>query len=276
MATINACADFSITLPEASNKDRDVIEKAVRGWCKKWCYQLEKGDDGYIHWQMNVALIKKRRLQEILPKLKAAGLNFGYMSPLSQEGRENLYCMKEDTRIAGPWSDQDKKPKYIQKRFRDAELKGWQMRLITTLRILKNARNDRNIILVQDEGGQGKSFFKNWARGQDDVVTVPSTFSTANEMIEFLCSKKEIVEGWEGIILMDVPRATSIKHWYTLAAGLECIKQGFLHDKRYRCQEKVIEPPQMACFCNTMPPEDCMTRDVFKIFDKTSEIPRIA
>lgn len=272
MSTRGQVAVYELTLPLRLNEKREVVDKIIRGWCKHWCYQLEEGDDGYRHWQIHVSLIKKRRLQEILPKLKVAGLVFGRMSPLSLNGLDSIYCMKEDTRIEGPWTDKDKKPRYVQKRFREPQPKAWQEKLKYLVQSMKG--NDRNIILVQDDGGEGKSWFKGWMLLNEEVVVLPSTLTTANEMIEFLCSCPEIEDGWEGVILMDVPRSTSPKHWYTLAAGLECIKQGFLHDKRYRARKVTIEPPQMICFCNQMPPQECMTRDVFKVFDKNAEFPR--
>ena len=68
------------------------------------------------------------------------------------------------------------------------------------------------------------------------------------------------------IILMDVPQATSQKHWCTLAGGLEAIKAGKYYDKRYNWTEKTTEPPILVAFCNEGPPQGVMTGDVFYYF----------
>ena len=92
-----------------------------------------------------------------------------------------------------------------------------------------------------------------------------------NDMMQYLHSQVE--EGWDGIVLMDCPRATSPKHWFALARGLESMRQGFLHDQRYKGSEKTIEPPQIIAFCNKLPPDEVMTEDVFWVFEtKTNHL----
>ena len=39
-----------------------------------------------------------------------------------------FYCMKDETRVAGPWSDKDV-PAFIPKHFRNIELRDWQKTL---------------------------------------------------------------------------------------------------------------------------------------------------
>lgn len=261
-----------------TNQDRSKIIEDLKQIAKAWCFQKEKGGEtGYVHWQMRLSLHTKRRGGELIKMLETLGWTDLHATPTSNTGRDSLYCMKADTRVEGPWSDKDKKPKYIQKRFQNPQLKPWQAKLEKLLVDMKNKRDVRHIVMVQDGGNEGKSWFKGYMMmHRDDVVVLPSTLERANEMIEFLCSLKEIEDGWNGIILMDVPRSTSKKHWYTLAAGLDVIKQGFLHDSRYHAKEKLIEPPQICCFMTDAPPEGCMTSDVFIFFDKTCDSPRLS
>lgn len=218
--------------------------------------------NGYKHWQIIGSLIKKRRLQEILPKLNAAGLNFGHMSPMSKAGMHSMYAMKADTRIAGPWTDQDPEPQYVQERYRDVVLRDWQRDLQGKIVELYDERDDRHILIkIDPEGNKGKTWFKGWCATKPNHFVVPSSLSSANEIIEFCAS--QLPDGWRGVIIMDVPRATSMKHWWTLAAGLETLKSGYLHDKRYKGRTVVIEPPQIVCFCNVKPPQGILSDDVF-------------
>lgn len=262
---------WDVTLKFETYADREQLTKDIKSLAKSWCFQLEKGgENGYLHWQIRFSLFKRKRENELVNILRHdIGWPDFRAKPTSNEGRKSLYCMKLDTRVEGPWSDKDKEPKYIQRRFRDANLRDWQERLRDKLVDMKNEGNDRNIILVKDDGNEGKSFFKGYLYShRDDVVMIPSTFDNANSMIQFMCSNKLVTEGWDGIVVIDVPRATSKKHWWTLAAGLETLKQGFLHDERYHGSFKTIEPPQMACFMNEYPPDGVMTSDVFIRFNK--------
>lgn len=259
-----------------TNQDRSKIIDNLKEIAKAWCFQKEKGGEtGYVHWQMRFSLFKKKRGNELKKLLEDLGWTDFHGTPTSNNGRDSLYCMKADTRIEGPWSDKDKKPRPIQRRFNNATFQPWQKNLEALLNDMKEKGDDRHIVMVHDDGNQGKSWFKAYMlMHRDDVIVLPSSMDKADAMIEFICSLKEIGDLWDGIILMDVPRSTSKKHWYTLAAGLETIKQGILHDKRYAASYKIIEPPQICCFMNDAPPEGCMTKDVFIYFDKTSEFPR--
>lgn len=269
----SALAEWSITLSFELNPDHATVVEGCKVLFKKWCFQKEKGHDtGYVHWQMNGSTWKRVRKSQLFTLIKATGWKVALdaISPMSSKGKDSLYCMKLDTRVEGPWSDKDPKPRYVQRRFRDANPKAWQSALLWRLDQMKADQNDRNIVLVNDEGGEGKSWFKGWAHStRNDVMLIPASMERAEDMIQGVCDLA--TEGWDGIIAIDVPRATSAKHWYTMAAGLETIKQGFLYDKRYKMRQLIIEPPQIVCFMNTMPPEGVMSRDVFIPFDKEVE-----
>lgn len=268
--THNSVAVWDITLKSGGSHEKDAIIETLRDIAKKWCFQLEKGEESdYLHWQIRISLFKKKRLSELKTLLDNKEWAGYHLSPTSRGGMDSLYCMKLDTRVQGPWCDKDPEPKYVQKRFRDPVMRPWQAKLEKELLAMLNEGGDRHILMVEDEGNQGKSWFKGYMMmTRDDVVILPSTLEKPNEMMEYLCSLKEIEQGWTGIIMMDVPRATSPKHWFALAAGLETIRQGFLHDKRYRTANKIIEPPQICCFMNAKPPKNCMTSDVFVYFTK--------
>lgn len=250
--------------------ERKSIVADLKELAKKWAFQLEQGEEsGYLHWQMRFSLFKKLREKELISELMGRGWIGFKVLPTSNNGSKSFdYVLKSATRVEGPWCDKDPAPPYIQERFRDPSPYQWQLRLKQFLFGLADEKNDRNIVMVEDEGGSGKSWFKGWMSSEECVVIIPASMDSAEKMIQFICSNPTIKEGWKGIVLLDIPRATSPKHWFTLAAGLETIKQGHLYDGRYRHQVKVIEPPQICCFMNNKPPAGCMTSDVFIYFDK--------
>ena len=265
---------FDLTIKK-DQVPRTILHEYLVECGKHYVYQLEKSESGYVHWQVRLSLKSKTRAGTFVKQCNAVfGSGFGDVSPTSNgeaakmiaHGRA-FYTMKAETRIEGPWSDKDKKPRYVQKRFKNATLKDWQLLLKARIDGQIHTANDRHIILVVDKSGNnGKSWFKGYMYSHYGAVVLPSSLPSVNDAIQLLCSNKDIGEGWHGTVLMDVPRATSQKHWWTLAAGLETIKQGFLYDTRYTYTEKVIEPPALVVFCNTEPPEGCMSEDVFKRF----------
>lgn len=253
---------YHIVVSKEKVPERSTVHKIVTDYAKAFVYQLEQGDGGFLHWDIKVSLIKKRRLGEIAKILHEAGLVGCHVSIMSKAGLESAYSRKVDTRVEGPWTDKDKKPRYVQERFRKPVPWDWQTGLCEKLVKMLEEKNDRNILIKVDNGNEGKSWFKGWMMAtRDDVIILPASLRNPGEMIEYICSLVE--DGWKGIILMDVPRATSFKHWGTLAAGLETIKQGFLYDHRYKGKMVTIEPPQICCFMNEAPPSSVMTSDVF-------------
>lgn len=268
---------FDVTLKaDASNVTVDGIKQWLKKIAKRWVFQKECSTGDYTHFQIRLSL-KKKCTEGTMIKLYRAqwGDGTGKVSITSQSeadmaiiSGDMFYVQKEESRVDGPWSDRDAVPTYVQERFKKVNLRQWQQDLIQKCKMQLAQKNDRNIILVMDAtGNNGKSFLRGYAKQRLGWVTVPSTCMTTQEMIQYLCSNDKIPEGWHGVILMDVPRATSQKHWYTLARGLETIKQGELYDGRYKMQEKIIEPPVMVVFVNKEPPAEVMSSDVFQVIN---------
>lgn len=277
---------FDVTLKaSAANASVDKIKSFLRKWCKKWTFQKESGEKtGYVHYQMRLSLKSKRYMSTLLKACNLYwGKGFGDLSPTSKENAdlmnimgEAFYCMKEDTRIEGPWTDRDDTgpPKFIPHRFRQPKLKDWQQRLQQMMTMQKAQRDSRHIILVHNPtGGVGKSWFMGNMMCNHGWKRVPSSCKNPQEMIQWLASDDSIPEGWDGYLMCDVPRAVSPKHWWTLAQGLEEIKQGHFYDQRYKMKDKWIEAPAMCVFCNTKPPPEVMSKDVFIIFDDFTDEP---
>ena len=89
------------------------VKDFLKEYCKKWCFQQEKGEKtGYLHWQIRGSLKNKVRMNVMMRYIKDA---FGYenvspdgLSRTSNENKDNdFYCLKEATRVDGPWKDTD-------------------------------------------------------------------------------------------------------------------------------------------------------------------------
>lgn len=156
-------------------------------------------------------------------------------------------------------------PVIARKRAGDEQLPGvegpWQTELAKVIDGCAASGDDYNVIYICDEGNTGKRFFTRWMEQTRNNVVV---IADGNDMVGHLCGVVD--EGWEGIVLVDGPRAAHAEHWLALARGITTIKQGFLHDERNGAK-KIIEPPIVVCFMNTEPPEGCMMPNAFKRWD---------
>lgn len=267
-------------------KEEDFPEKPIIAWarqhCKKYAFQLEKGEKkGGIHWQarfsMKKAVTKNYMVGQFLTTFNEKGLSW-YISPTSCQNMGNeWYVTKEETRLKGPFTDKTVGP-WIQakvKKIVEADsLKPWQQRLVKMLLDeQKDTDEDRKINLKIDPGERGKSLVKRVMKFYHGAILMPPSMETPQQMMQFICSNGNVKEHTKPIILMDVPKAVKGKHWWTLAQGLEEIKQGCLYDTRFHCQEKNIEPPVIMAFGNNMPPAEVLTKGVFKMFYENEDGP---
>ena len=91
--------DFTIPFDRISVKE---LKEILKDKCKKWVFQVEVGASGYKHYQGRVSLKVKSR--------KAFNMDCGvHWSVTSSDNMENdFYCVKDDTRVEGPYRDSDK------------------------------------------------------------------------------------------------------------------------------------------------------------------------
>lgn len=230
------------------------LKDILREVSKRWIFQIEKcPTTGKEHLQGRVSFKTPKRLKEASEALMKC-----HVSPEVDEKSSTFYCMKPD-RLAGPWSDKDKE-KYIQKRFRNPKLLKWQEEAIAKMKHDMESGDDRTINIVVDPvGNHGKSFLMGYMHSHMGALVVPASCTSAEDMIQCVADRTE--DGWEGCILVDLPRATSTRHWFLLAQGIETIKNGFLYDKRYCFKETVIEPPAILVCCNADPPDGLFSQD---------------
>ena len=86
-----------ITHNNPTHDTHDYLEK----WAKESEYvngQLEKGENGTPHIQAFVHLKKKASLRAMKKHDPAA-----HFEPVKRDNGASAYCLKEDTRLDGPW-----------------------------------------------------------------------------------------------------------------------------------------------------------------------------
>jgi len=223
----------------------------------KYCFQLERGQAcGRLHYQGRIGFIKDHK------KTLSGVKNFFHDYPtihLSREKDEEkgqFYVCKEETRVAGPWSDKDK-PMYIPRQLRNMELRGWQRRLASSLQIF----DTRRIHFVLDKQGNiGKSTFCLYMKVHHKAIMIPQLARHPQDLMQW-CLKMVGERRQNLIFLIDMPRAMDPETWPTWITTIEILKNGWAFDMRYTANEAVFDSPAIAIFANSMPDRATLSAD---------------
>lgn len=244
----------------------DQIKNVLKGFAKSWAFQLEKSDDGYLHWQGNLSLIKKRRKTELLDILP---IKFMHLAPLHDV--KTLYMLKEDTRVEGPWTDKDVEvfvPYHLM--FTYEQLYPWQQTVHRSSDI--DQRNSRLIDLVYNPPGcEGKSTICGFMRLRNLCIKLPP-LNDAKDIIQAACDMCESRELRDPkVVFIDLPRAMDKTRLYGIYSAIEQIKDGFLYDVRYHYKEWVIHSPRIWVFTNILPDINLLSKDRWNIWTINSD-----
>jgi len=228
-------------------------------FCKKWAFQLEAGNNtGYEHYQCRISLKTKLREQpvrDLFADVKA------HVSRTSTANSTNtFYILKSETRMSGPWTDEDK---YIPSHLREErEWFDWQQDIVD--KVETKAENDGKIICIIDKvGGRGKTTVCQWlsVRGKLRIIPPMNDFKDVMRMV---CDTP--VCGAYGI---DMPRAMDKRKLSGFYAAIETIKGGYAFDERYSFKDKHFEIPHVFVFTNTEPDYSLLTARRWKVVDIT-------
>jgi len=249
-----ACYVWDLTIKQGELTPDDIHAK-FRALCKKYTFQLEKGEEtGYMHYQCRVSLAKKARLGTVIELFKDIG---AHVNLTSTEGAKScFYVMKEQTRVEGPWTEkefvQPRKPLKTVDKLISQGLYPWQQSLIEET----STYDDRRIHVVIDlEGNHGKSSFTKYAWHQLRAQPVPP-MQSAEDLIGFVMSLPV-----SSLYLIDMPRAMKKTKLYGMYSGIETLKNGMLYDKRYHGKFEYIDEPNIIVFTNSPPKMKYLSRD---------------
>lgn len=262
-------AVYDLVLPANENweEHKQQIVKVFKDYAKKWCFQLEEGDSGYKHFQGRFSLIKKRAVHVLQPLLRAEpGFEkcFGNsLTPTFKENATNMfYVMKKDTRIEGPWKDEDNEESKVMtkqlRHFLSLDMWDWQLCCIEMAKQI----DFRSIKLIYDQGGNhGKSILCEYMEYFDIAYEVPP-FRQMEDLMQCVMGVKTYP-----CYIIDMPRGMKKDKLGEFYAGIECIKNGVAYDKRYKFEKKRFDRPQVIVFTNMLPDFDLLSRDRWTVYE---------
>lgn len=226
---------------------------------KKWVFQLEQGSTtDYKHYQGRMSLWKIKRKNELMKLIMGTGSPvFNYLEPTTnaEYKKEAFYCMKEDTRIEGPWKNTDE-ASYIPKQYREIKLYNWQKE------ILEFNFDTRHInVLICPKGNIGKSTMCRIGMLKHKAIMLPSH----NDGVKLIQSCHNILSGKDlrspHFVFVDLPRAMSKENLGGLFSAIETIKDGYVYDERNHFKEWWFDSPNIWVFTNKFPETNYLSED---------------
>lgn len=254
--------DFRMNLGELTADD---IRADLKKIAKQYVFQFEEGDSGYRHIQGRLSLIKKRRVAQKHLVLNLLVNKFNYFQPTANATfykGDMFYCMKEDTRIAGPYTDRDKEAeeKYIPRQYRGLEktLLPWQKKLIE---YLGNFEPRKINVIYDGVGNNGKSTCAHLCRLHHNCLTPPTINDYEKLVATICCILKDTNNRNPAAMFFDMPRAMGKERLYGFYSAIEQIKSGYVYDMRNHYKSWDFDSPQIWIFTNKEPEMELQSRD---------------
>lgn len=246
---------YDLTIP-CNKVSFDDLLGFMKSECKMWAFQKEKGEETeYLHYQCRVSLKVKKRVSTMV-KLVNEKIPGSHVSPTSTQNSGNqFYVLKDETRVDGPWTDQDvEMPINLRK---TPEWYPWQQRIIDGL----STYEERVInVIIDTVGCQGKSLLANWLAVRKRACKIPP-YNDHKDIMRMVMNHPTV-----SCYFVDIPRAVDQKCMHNFYGALEEIKNGHAYDERYRWKEKWFDPPQVWVFTNTWPNDDWLSKDRWRFW----------
>lgn len=249
--TTNACCVWDLTI-NCDHVTFVELSEWMEEHCKKWCFQKEEGEGGYIHYQCRVSLkVKTRNPSKI-------GLKNFWFSVTSKENMDNDFYASKPERLDGPWKDTDEKI-YIPRQIREIKkLWPWQQYIVDH----SKDWDTRTInVIIDKKGCSGKSTLKGYMRAYKLARPVPF----ANDYKDIMRMIMDIPTST--CYLIDMPRAINKERLFQFFAGVESIKDGYAYDDRYKFQEKFFDCPNIWIFTNAVPDRESLSQDRWVLWE---------
>lgn len=229
---------YDFTLRRESSEIEE-LKGTLQEHCKKWCFQLEEGSRGYLHYQGRMSLKTKQRMTAV-KKLFPKEI---HLSPTSNENRDNnFYVVKLESRVDGPWSNQDR---YVPRQIREIkELYAWQQYIINNADVW----DTRTINIVIDEHGcNGKSILRTYIGVHQIGRSIPYS-NDYRDIMRMVMGTKKVP-----LYIIDIPRGIRKEQLYQFFSGIESLKDGYAYDDRYSFKEEYFDCPNIWIFMNHRP-----------------------
>lgn len=268
--------DFTYFLPkdEGDTKTEPVdyavkIQQMLDRYCKQYIFQCERTPTtDRLHMQGYLNLTKKIT-KDSLGRMFGLHMPGVSVRPASDAGTEALktYCMKSDTRVAGPWkdhkasqTDKEKPTLWDVPVVNGDPLFRWQQTIYDEVK--DKCYDNRTINWVVDLTGRiGKSSLAKYLYHTLGIPILP--YAKASDLVNFVyehCGKLAY--------FFDLNRTKPTDFTSNdIYSTLETIKNGMIFNGKYKTGIKMMDPPHVWVFANFCPNVQKLTNDRWKIWE---------
>lgn len=233
----------------------DDLKNYLKDKCKKWVFQLEQGESGYMHYQGRMSLRAKSRLSTLIKNCPFKEIHF---SPTcTQNAGNDFYVTKDETRVEGPWSSEDKEPFIPWDVAEITEFRPWQTEVWDSADL--KIRRTVNVI-IDARGNNGKTTLVRCMMVHGKAQAPPFC-NDFKDLMRMVCDLPNT-----NCYLIDMPRAVSKDKLYQLYGAIEKIKDGYAFDDRYHMKQKIMNPPVVWVFTNRCPELKLLSLDRWKLW----------
>lgn len=254
---MGAVAVYDFTLSQKYCLSHSNVISKLREISKKWAFQLEQGEEGYVHYQGRFSLYKKTTFANCAKLF----LPHARLSQTSSESSKDVfgYVTKVQTRIGGPWTSDDPEPFYLPLQFQVQDFYPWQIDILND----RFVSNRQVVVVIDKKGCTGKTTVGMNLAAQEKGFMVPP-LDDYKDLMAVVMAKMQHTKSHK-IIVIDIPRAIKQEKMYPLFAAVESIKNGYVFDTRYKYKEHSFDAPTVVVFMNTEPPERYLSSDRWKL-----------
>lgn len=255
---------FAFTL--FSDVEIECIKEDLNTCTKHWVMQKEKGkESGREHYQGRIQLHDKdkKRNEKHVAKVFSGPMKHARFSIEHDKDASTFYCLKDDTKVDGPWSDgqtnQELRIEIPWDLAKITEWKPWQTDVFESFK----QKDDRVVNVLYDPvGGNGKSKVIKMALWKKWAGCIPC-IGDAKDIIQAVCSM-----GPRDAFILDLPRTgEGDKHLASQIKAIEQIKNGVVMDFRYAYKEVIFGSPVVWVFTNHTLPTHMLSADRWKIWN---------
>lgn len=250
-----------VFMPEepAYHEGIEKMHTCLGDFSKKYAFQLERGEKtGRYHLQGRFSLKHKVSKADLVQLLNKVGWTDYHVSCTSSENRTNdFYVTKEETRIDGPFTDENYVKVPIDIKAIQA-LRPWQESLKNKLEVYESRKID---VIVETKGNIGKTTFCRYMAIRAGAQILPF----CNEYRDIMRMAYDV--GVHPIYMIDIPRSIPQKKLAQLYAALESLKGGYAYDDRNSFRQRYFDPPRVVVFTNTHPNLGHLSADRWNIWE---------
>lgn len=233
---------------KSEQSELDFTLSILQHMCKWYIIQEETGESGNDHLQGTLALLQRKRLNQ----LKQISFKI-HWEPTKQLSASACYCSRESKRSGKIWAYNFNIPAICDVKIHEPY--GWQL---CVMKIINSMPDERTIYWFWEPfGNVGKTVLCKYLVIKHNALMLTGKSNDMYHMISKNPDKRSL-------FVVDVPKCHKEHINYS---AIEQIKNGLIFSGKYEGSQLVFNPPHVIVFANIPPNKFEMSEDRWNIND---------